>query len=497
MTSGDYKICSVICYSSSLPLATMASFKESLTIGSLTTDKQEVPISNPPRYNVLLIGSTGMGKSTFGNFLLDPNERHMLHKQTFPMATDNKPMTQQVRTVPKQVSTGDRNRPKCELTVIDTPGLNENVTKDLAHMIQLIKGLRDINDIHACVLVVKFNAKIDAQYQATLDYYCTLLPELFERNVIIVMTDFATDERSVKMRQRQGINVERVKQNTLEAITSNESIGYSPAIFSVDCLPLDKEEEERSLETRTDFFQFIFTMTPITLTEFKVAKMASVKLDDAQRISKLEGEINGYSERLQQVNQKGKLALKDAQKKESIYTQTQNEVKRLEADLKEKDKDFEVIAKSWSCDIGWKFGSIEEKFSVNTHLVPTTVKKWTNGRFTVFNKTEKGAEGEVQGKFMRGLTATVEVYTEKRHKYAEEIIKLKANIHNAYDQLRKSKQDCDKLNETHKEHDKEIDLLKQYIKDKRGEISYYSSNYMTIEEANIRLRDIRQQQKKL
>ena len=474
----------MIRHSSSLPLATMASLEDS--------DSFE-----PSSYNVLLIGSTGMGKSTFGNFLLDPNERHMLQKQTFPMATDNKPMTQQVRIEPRRVSTGDRSRPTCDLRVIDTPGLNESASKDLAHMIKLIKVLHDIKEIHACILVVKFNAKIDAQYQATLDYYCTLLPELFERNVIIVMTDFATDERSAKMRQRQGIDVVRVKLNTLEALTSNELISYTPAIFSVDCLPLDKEEEERSLETRTDFFQLIFRMTPITLTEFKVAKMASVKQDDARRISTLEGEINGYSERLQQASLRGKEALKDAQEKESIYTQVQNEVKRLEADLKEKDKSFEVIAKSWSCDIAWTLGTNKEDFSVKTHLVPTTVKKWTNGRFTVFNETERGAKGEVQGKFMRGLKAQVEIYTEKRHKYAEEIKKIEKNIQEANDRLRKSKQDCDELNETYKEHNREIDLLKQYIEDKRGEISYYSSNYMTIGEANTRLRDIKKQQKNL
>ena len=451
----------------------------------------EVP-SNPPRYNVLLIGSTGMGKSTFGNFLIDPDDGHMIRQQTFPMATDNQPMTQQVRKVPMRVSTGVGSKPKCELTVIDTPGLNESASKDLAHMIQLIKALYTIKEIHACILVVKFNAKIDAQYRATLNYYCALLPELFERNVIIIMTDFATDERSIKMRQRQGIDVVRVRQNTVEALCSNASIGYNPALFSVDCLPLEREEVVRSLEIRSDFFKFLFTLTPITLTNFKVAKMPSIKQDDAQKIKMLEGEINGYSERLQQANQKGKEALKDAQKKEHIYTQAQNEVNRLEADLKEKDKSFEVIAVSWSCDEPWKFGKIKRDFRIETDLVPTAVKKWTNGHFMVFNETQKGAEGEAKGSLLRGLKATVEVFTEKRHKYAEEIKKLKTNIEDASTHLQESKEQCDDLNEKYKEHNEEISLLKKYIEEKRGEISRYSSNYMTVPEADARLREMQQ-----
>ena len=470
----------------------LQSIKLATTMASLM--HPDLVPSNPPKYNVLLIGSIGMGKSTFGNFLLDPNERHMLQKQTFPMATNNKPKRQQVRIESKQVSTGDRSRPKCELTVIDTPGLtNESAVKDLAHMIELIKALYTLKEIHACILVVKFNTKIDAQYRATLDYYCALLPELFERNVIIIMTDFATDKRSVMMRQRQGIDVEQVKQETLEVICSNESIGYSPAIFSVDCLPFDKEEEMRSLETRTDFFQLLFNMTPVTLTEFKVAKMALIKEEDARRISKLNDQINGYSIRLQEVNQKGKEALKDAQKKENIYTQVQNEIKRLEADLEEKDNSIEVIAVSWSYDKSWQFGKAKRDFCLQTDFMPTAVKKWTNGHFTFFNKTGNVVKGEVGGNPLHGLKATVEVYTEKRHKYAEEIKKLKTNIRDAYDRLRKSKQDCDKLNETFKEDIEEIDLLKQYIEEKRGEIIHYSSNYMTIEEAITRLRDIKQQ----
>lgn len=39
--------------------------------------------------------------------------------------------------------------------------------------------------------------KIDAQYKATVVYYRWLLPLLFEKNVIIVLTNFPTDHCSV------------------------------------------------------------------------------------------------------------------------------------------------------------------------------------------------------------------------------------------------------------------------------------------------------------
>ena len=77
--------------------------------------------------SVLLIGSTGMGKSTFGNFLLNPDEEHMFETKTFATATDNKPMTQEVKVATKSVHIDGRRR--VDLTIIDTLGLNESAAR--------------------------------------------------------------------------------------------------------------------------------------------------------------------------------------------------------------------------------------------------------------------------------------------------------------------------------------------------------------------------------
>ena len=96
--------------------------------------------------SLLMIGSTGNGKSTLGNFLLNPDDDHILgDKQAFKTAQTNVPQTQKV-----QPQTFTHNGTL--FTVVDTPGLNESACKDLDHMIDIIKFLQTMKSVGACVL---------------------------------------------------------------------------------------------------------------------------------------------------------------------------------------------------------------------------------------------------------------------------------------------------------------------------------------------------------
>lgn len=151
--------------------------------------KKETAISKKKKtVSLLMIGSTGNGKSTLGNFLLNPDDDHITgDNQAFKTAQTNVPQTQ-------KVDTKTFLHKESFFTVVDTPGLNESDDKDLEHMIDIIKLLQTMKSVGACVLCTKFDAKIDAQYRATIAYYRKLLPELFEKNVVVVMTSFATDK---------------------------------------------------------------------------------------------------------------------------------------------------------------------------------------------------------------------------------------------------------------------------------------------------------------
>ena len=369
-------------------------------------------------------------------------------------------------------------------------------------MIEIIKKLNECEEIRACILVVKFNAKIDAQYKATMEYYSRLLPGLFEKNVIIVMTEFKTDDYSETLRKRQRINVEQVKRNTIVALQqcSNNQITYSPQLFTIDCLvvtppqnqyDLDfKIDAHPSLTTRTAILDYIFHLKPIKVKDQMVAKTEYIKQKDAQEYEKLQGEINGYNLRLQEVHTNSKKVLNDTRQKKMEIKKTESEINYLKKKLQDKDKTDDVEAVNWSInEEGRVLRWFTREFDINSPYEISNYTTWTNGKseFKEITQTSHAVSGRVQGSFMRGIYASVTAYTQKRMKYAEEITELNRRIAREKTNLTRCKAAWEDFRMLHKEKLEEINLLEKYIDEKNTAVKKCQSDLMTLDEAKTRL----------
>ena len=445
----------------------------------------------PRPISVLLIGSTGNGKSSLGNFLLDPSDEHILGKnKVFVTARSNKPQTQLVQCECDRVLNPS-------LQVIDTPGLNESATKDLSHMIQIVKKLRELKSITACIFCIKFDSKIDAQYKATIAYYRKLLPSLFEGNVIIVLTNFPTDRRSALIRERQGVDVNTIVCNAQNEIVKSGSLAFNPPVFLIDTLPISEEERRYSERCRLSILDYIRqSFRPICVKKLYVAKTPALKEIDEQEIKRLDGEIHGYNMRLKEVTKGAAEVLDKIEEDQKQAAKLRGEIRSIEALLHEKDSEETVTVGTWNLKTSWKwFQSQTQPFEITSEYPIVKAISWDNGHlewksFQWFREPAR-AYGEVKGKWFRGLYATVNLVAEKRIRYKKEIESCKKMLTEKNEAHKMVKDSIKQRQNLKDKHQQNIYQLNQYIEERNKRKEEVSSDPISIEEADKRLTELR------
>ena len=368
---------------------------------------------------VVLIGSTGNGKSTLGNFLLDPSEEHTLDDPTFPVGKTNKPETKYVT-----VKSMDG------LTIVDTPGLNEGQCEDLERMIALVKQLNELQSISACILCVKFDSKIDKQYKSTVEYYKRLLPQLFENNVLVVFTNYCTDERSRYYRMRRNIDEDAIVKNALCEVS--KGLVYQPGYFLIDAMPFDEQSRLEHEETRWCILDCITEQLESVNfhKSLKVAKTAAVKKINEQEIEKAKGEIIGYKEAIRSANSGMKDPFHQIQTDKLYLLSIDERISSLNAKLRCLDSDDLETSLVWSLDEKWKWFKTQFKeFEVASEWPIADYSWWDNGKVTEdLNKKAYSISVKVKGRFMCGLHAMLTIKVEKQHKYKAEIERIRKEL---------------------------------------------------------------------
>ena len=446
---------------------------------------------------VLLIGSTGSGKSSLGNFLCDPR---FMNTTYFKVGTSNRPETVNCQSVDVPVTyhltsqgVKKENKVKCTLTLIDTPCINDGMKNDLERMIHLVGTLESKKSFKACILVVRFEAKIDQQYRDTIKYYATLLPSLFSQNCLIVMTNYRTDTVSKKVRKEVGRDYDDIVRNTKEEIEKLTNT-YMRKPFVIDSVPCETEEHNKAI--RDEILSCIFSLKDVGMTEFRVPKTRIMLSEDREEIKGYEVEIKGYSEMLERVDQVAKESLDKLKHKEKSIIDIKDEIKKEEDELKEIDIDSlsiinaHPLSSPWPIDLPWKlFKQNKAEFDLTSEFDIDEIEKSTNGRWKMFIQEGKRVHGVVKRNRMRSLTAKITLKTKTRNKHAERIQELKKDIVELKCELQHAEVAKEECSEKCEEKEKEKSDLEKRIYELRQRKENLSSDTMTLEQAREKMKN--------
>ena len=118
---------------------------------------------------------------------------------------------------------------------MDTPGLNESHARDLPNMIEVVRSAQQLNRVHAVILVMKVDSRMDQTYKDTVLYYQKLLtPKVFNANLMIVLSGF--EPGAMKYRLKPQLAREIFDQSAADAKQLLE-LPKDPMVYGINSLP--------------------------------------------------------------------------------------------------------------------------------------------------------------------------------------------------------------------------------------------------------------------
>ena len=241
-------------------------------------------------YNIILIGETGSGKSSFGNFSLGIDD-------AFKVSNDPKSCT--TETI-RKISRLDP-----QIGIVDTPGLQDSQGRDKIHYEQMLKIITEMKDLNFILLVFNYTSpRFTPSIQYMIKFLCNVFPKNFAHHVGIVFTHY-DHEYQIRINKKKKKDPREERKEFIREImelisqTTNEELFLGPPVFYLDSYV----EDDNSKKELNRLIAFAKNLKPIEdIRQCKLKYKKEEEEFDTRTYDRVEGDyIVTYTERLKRI----------------------------------------------------------------------------------------------------------------------------------------------------------------------------------------------------
>jgi Mg2+ and Co2+ transporter CorA len=421
------------------------------------------------------VGSIGQGKSTLASFLYNPLCENDGETPRFVGNHNFLAVTSDI----DQADLKDYN-----LTVVDSPGLNESSAADATHMAALLNVLTT-TDVALVVLCCKSMPKLDAQLKKTINFYAHMLAINSTMSLAFVVTDHSMSPEKVRQRKKESFDFEVWKEKFVGAVRETcPLIPKNVNVWPIDsrACSYDEEPYQEAISTRTKILEYASKVAPVDAKSLRYPKTEAMQNSDRVSMESLKAFNIGYSRAL---------------------AQSEGMAKQIETDIKALMQSTEAAAKQQA-----EAGLFLAEFDIPDHMIPvlseplvgqscTVVCRKPNGEpctvrfFTVTSISDYHRNNQdpsvVELAFSTDISpssqARIGIYAYAREFYSEEIAQCRLQKQEAETNLESLVDKCSALNALLKTTQEHMDRLSKRYEDTQKEMACLVRTSLPLKEA--------------